>query len=270
MTEGISYLAGAELPVVIVNIMRGGPGLGGILPSQSDYFQAVKGGGHGGYRCLVLAPSTVQEAAEMVQEAFDLADKYRNPVMILGDGIMGQMMEPVEFKRTVQPEDLPVKPWATTGARGRTPNIVNSLHLAPEALEAHDWKLQAKYERMAREDCRHEAYRLEGDLDVLFVAYGTVARIVKTAIEALKGKGVRAGLFRPLTLFPYPGEALAQAALRAKHILVSELNCGQMLEDVRYHVGKGRPVAFFGRTGGMITTPEELVDEAAKLAGARA
>jgi 2-oxoglutarate ferredoxin oxidoreductase subunit alpha len=267
MTEGISYLAGAELPVVIVNIMRGGPGLGGILPSQSDYFQAVKGGGHGGYRCLVLAPSTVQEAAEMVQEAFDLADKYRNPVMILGDGIMGQMMEPVEFKRTVQPEELPVKPWATTGARGRRPNIINSLHLAPESLEAHDWKLQAKYERMAQEDCRHEAYRLEGDLDVLFVAYGTVARIVKTAIEALKGKGVRAGLFRPLTLFPFPGEALAQATLRAKHILVSELNCGQMLEDVRYHVGKERPVAFFGRTGGVITTPEELVDEATKLAG---
>jgi 2-oxoglutarate/2-oxoacid ferredoxin oxidoreductase subunit alpha len=267
MTEGISYIAGAELPVVIVNIMRGGPGLGGILPSQSDYFQAVKGGGHGGYRCLVLAPSTVQEAAEMVQEAFDLADKYRNPVMILGDGIMGQMMEPVEFKRTVQPEDLPVKPWATTGAKGRRPNIINSLHLAPENLEAHDWKLQAKYERMAAEDCRYEAYEMDGELDVLFVAYGTVARIVKTAIAALKARGVRAGLLRPITLFPYPGDALASAAARAKHILVSELNCGQMLEDVRYHVGKARPVTFFGRTGGMITTPEELVDEAIKLAG---
>jgi 2-oxoglutarate ferredoxin oxidoreductase subunit alpha len=202
----------------------------------------------------------------MVQEAFDLADKYRNPVMVLGDGIMGQMMEPVEFKRTVRPEDLPPKPWATTGAKGRKPNVVNSLHLDPESLEAHDWKLQAKYDRMAREDCRHEAYALDGDVDVLFVAYGTVARIAKTAIEALKGKGVRAGLLRPVTLFPYPGEALAQAARRARHILVSELNCGQMLEDVRFHVGKERPVAFFGRTGGVITSPEELVDEAVKLA----
>ena len=266
MTEGVSYIAGAELPVVIVNIMRGGPGLGGILPSQSDYFQAVKGGGHGGYRCLVMAPSTVQEAAEMVQEAFDLADKYRNPVMVLADGIMGQMMEPVEFKRTVRPEELPPKPWATTGAKGRTPNVVNSLHLDPESLEAHDWKLQAKYDRMAAEDCRYEAWNLDGDVEVLFVAFGTVARIVKTAIEVLKERGVRAGLFRPRTLFPYPGEALVRAAQRAGHILVSELNCGQMLEDVRYHVGKERPVAFFGRTGGVITTPEELVDEAMRLA----
>jgi 2-oxoglutarate ferredoxin oxidoreductase subunit alpha len=269
MQEGISYIAGAELPVVIVNIMRGGPGLGGILPSQSDYFQAVKGGGHGGYRCLVLAPSTVQEAAEMVQEAFDLADKYRNPVIVLGDGIMGQMMEPVEFKRTVRPEDLPAKSWATTGAKGRKPNIINSLHLAPENLEEHDWKLQAKYERMSREDCRHEAYRLEGELDVLFVAYGTVARICKTALDLLAARGVKAGLFRPLTLFPYPGPALAAAAEAAKHVLVSELSCGQMVEDVRFAVGGTRPVAFFGRTGGMIMTPEELVSEALKLTGQR-
>ena len=265
MAEGISYIAGAELPVVIVNIMRGGPGLGGILPSQSDYLQAVKGGGHGGYRCLVLAPSTVQEAADLVQEAFDLADKYRNPVMVLGDGIMGQMMEPVEFKRSVGPDELPEKPWATTGARGRKPNVVNSLFLDPEALEAHDWKLQAKYDRMAIEDCRHDIWRLNGEVDVLIVAYGTVARIAKTAIEMLAGSGVKAGLFRPVTLFPYPGAALEAAAGRAKHILVSELCCGQMLEDVRYHVGKNRPVAFFGRTGGVIMTPEELVEQALKL-----
>jgi 2-oxoglutarate ferredoxin oxidoreductase subunit alpha len=266
MQEGISYIAGAELPVVIVNIMRGGPGLGGILPSQSDYLQAVKGGGHGDYRCLVLAPSTVQEAADLVQEAFDLADKYCNPVMVLGDGIMGQMMEPVEFKRTVQPEDLPAKPWATTGAKGRKPNIINSLHLAPESLEAHNWKLQAKYERMAREDCRHEAWRLDGDVDVLFVAYGTVARICKTAIDALSARGVKAGLFRPISLFPYPGDALVQAAAQARHVLVSELSCGQMVEDVRYHIAGKRPVTFYGRVGGMIMTPEELVAEALKLA----
>ena len=267
MMEGLSYIAGAELPVVFVNIMRGGPGLGGILPSQSDYFQAVKGGGHGDYRCLVLAPSTVQEAADLVQEAFDLADMYRNPVMILGDGLIGQMMEPVEFKRSVQPEDLPPKPWATTGAKDRRPNIINSLHLDPEKLEAHNWKLYRKYEEMAKTHCRHEAWNLDGEVEVLFVAYGTVARICKTAIETLKTRGVKAGLFRPVTLFPYPGEALAKAALQAKHVLVSEMSCGQMVEDARYHVAGKRPVAFYGRTGGMIMTPEELVDEAIKLVG---
>jgi 2-oxoglutarate ferredoxin oxidoreductase subunit alpha len=266
MQEGISYIAGAELPVVIVNIMRGGPGLGGILPSQSDYLQAVKGGGHGDYRCLVLAPSTVQEAADLVQEAFDLADKYRNPVMVLGDGLIGQMMEPVEFTRSIQPEELPVKPWATTGAKGRKPRLINSLYLDPEKLEAHNWKLAAKYADMAKHDCRHEAWNLDGEVDVLFAAYGTVARICKTAIEALKGRGVKAGLFRPITLFPYPGEALAAAALKARHVLVSELSCGQMLEDVRLHVAGRRPVTFYGRVGGMIMTPEELVDKALELA----
>jgi 2-oxoglutarate ferredoxin oxidoreductase subunit alpha len=269
MQEGISYIAGAELPVVIVNIMRGGPGLGGILPSQADYFQAVKGGGHGDYRCLVLAPSTVQEAADLVQDAFDLADKYRNPVFVLGDGIMGQMMEPVEFKRSVRPEDLPAKPWATTGAKGRKPNVINSLYLKPEELEAHNWKLVAKYEEMARTDCRYETWHLDGDVDVLFVAYGTVARICKTAIDTLRSQGVKAGLFRPITLFPYPGQALIQAAERAKHVLVSEMSCGQMVEDVRYHVAGRRPVAFYGRVGGMIMTPEELVGEARKLAATR-
>jgi len=269
MMEGISYIAGAELPVVIVNIMRGGPGLGGILPSQSDYFQAVKGGGHGDYRCLVLAPSTVQEAADLVQEAFDLADKYRNPVMVLGDGLIGQMMEPVEFKGSVKPEDLPRKPWATTGAKGRKPNIINSLYLDPEKLEAHNWKLAAKYAAMAENECRHEEWNLDGEMEVLFVAYGTVARICKTAIETLKEQGVKAGLFRPITLFPYPGEALCKAAENVKHVLVSELSCGQMVEDVRYHVAGKHPVAFYGRVGGMVMSPEELVNEALKLVGRR-
>ena len=267
MMEGISYIAGSELPVVIVNIMRGGPGLGGILPSQSDYLQAVKGGGHGDYRCLVLAPSTVQEAADLMQEAFELADRYRNPVMVLGDGLIGQMMEPVEFKRSIQPEELPAKPWATTGAKGRKPNTINSLYLDPEKLEAHNWKLAAKYTDMVRNECRHEEWNIEGEVEVLFVAYGTVARICKTAIETLRERGVKAGLFRPITLFPYPGEMLGKAAEKARHILVSELSCGQMVEDVRYHVAGRRPVAFYGRVGGMIMTPEELVDEALKLVG---
>ena len=267
MQEGISYIAGAELPVVIVNIMRGGPGLGGILPSQSDYLQAVKGGGHGDYRCLVLAPSTVQEAADLVWEAFELADKYRNPVMVLGDGILGQMMEPVEFKRSVNPEDLPPKPWATTGAKDRTPNLINSLYLDPEKLEAHNWRLAAKYAAMAEQECRHEGWSLDGEVDVLLVAYGTVARICKTAIEALTARGVRAGLFRPISLFPYPGEALRSAAAKARHVLVSELSCGQMVEDVRYHVEDRDRVAFYGRVGGMIMSPEELANEAVKLLG---
>jgi 2-oxoglutarate ferredoxin oxidoreductase subunit alpha len=189
--------------------------------------------------------------------------------MVLGDGIMGQMMEPVEFKRSVQPEDLPPKPWATTGAKGRKPNLINSLHLDPEDLEAHDFKLQAKYERMAQEDCRHEEFGMDGRLDVLFVAYGTVARIAKTAIELLQARGVKAGLFRPITLFPYPGPALAEAAERTKNVLVSELSCGQMVEDARYAIAGKRPVAFYGRTGGVIMTPEELADEAVKLAAAQ-
>jgi len=267
MQEGISYIAGAELPVVIVNIMRGGPGLGGILPSQSDYLQAVKGGGHGDYRCLVLAPSTVQEAADLVWEAFELADKYRNPVMVLGDGILGQMMEPVEFKRSVNPEDLPPKPWATSGAKDRKPNLINSLYLDPEKLEAHNWRLAAKYAAMAEHECRHEEWSLDGEVDVLLVAYGTVARICKTAIEALRERGVKAGLFRPITLFPYPGAALGKAAAKAKRVLVSELSCGQMLEDVRYHVPDRDRVAFYGRVGGMIMSPEELANEAVKLVG---
>jgi 2-oxoglutarate ferredoxin oxidoreductase subunit alpha len=267
MMEGISYIAASELPVVFVNIMRGGPGLGGILPSQSDYFQAVKGGGHGDYRLLVLAPSTVQEAADLVQVAFDKADYYRTPVMILGDGLIGQMMEPVEFTRTVKPEDLPAKPWATTGAKGRKPNIINSLYLAPEALEAHNWHLQKKYAEMVEKEQRWETFNLEGGADVLFVAYGSVARIAKTAIDLLKEKGVKAGLFRPISLYPYPGDALVEAVGKAKHVLVSELSTGQMLEDVKYHARHLREIHFYGRVGGMIMTPDELVAQALTLVG---
>lgn len=265
MQEGVSYIAGAGLPVVLINVMRGGPGLGGILPSQSDYFQATKGGGHGDYRCLVLAPSTVQEAADLVQDAFDLADKYRNPVYVLADGLIGQMMEPVEFKKMVKPEDLSEKPWATTGMKGRKPNIINSLYLEPEDLEKHNWKLKAKYDEMEKVEKKWELFNYEGGADVLFVAYGTVARIAKTAIDDLKAKGVKAALFRPITLFPYPGEALEKAASKCKKILVSELSTGQMLEDVKYYLGKEREVAFYGRVGGMIMTPDELVEEALKL-----
>jgi 2-oxoglutarate/2-oxoacid ferredoxin oxidoreductase subunit alpha len=265
MMEGLSYIAGAELPVVFVNIMRAGPGLGGILPSQADYFQATKGGGHGDYRCLVLAPSTVQEAADLTMEAFELADKYRNPVMILGDGLIGQMMEPVEFKRHVEPEDLPAKPWATTGAQGRPKRVVNSLYLRPEDLEQHNIALAAKYRAMEAE-IRSETYCADGELDVLIVAYGTLARISRTSIDALREKGLKVGLFRPVTLWPYPSDALWQTAQRARHVLVAELSMGQMVEDVRAAVAGRRPVDFYGRAGGMVMTAEELADAAEKLA----
>jgi 2-oxoglutarate ferredoxin oxidoreductase subunit alpha len=266
MMEGISYMAGSELPAVIVNIMRGGPGLGGILPSQSDYHQATKGGGHGDYKVIVLAPSTVQEAADLVMDAFDLADKYRNPVMVLGDGLIGQMMEPVEFKREVKPEDLPPKPWASTGAKGRERNIINSLYLDPESLEAHNRDLFKKYQSMEAE-IRYEQYQLEDNLHVLIVAYGTVARIARTAMEELKGGNIKVGLFRPITLFPFPRQALLAAAMKAKKILVCELSCGQMVDDVRAVVGERRPVDFYGRVGGSIHSPEEIVTEVKRLAG---
>ena len=267
MAEGLSYMAGAELPVVIVNIMRGGPGLGGILPSQSDYFQATKGGGHGDYRVLVLAPSTVQEAADLMFEAFDLADKYRNPVMMLGDGLIGQMMEPVEFRKTIDPADLPVKPWATTGCGGRQRNVINSLYLKPEELEDHNWHLAAKYREMAKE-VRHATYKADGEMDVLVVAYGTVARIARTAIDSLEEKGIKVGLFRPVTLFPYPTDALLQTAARARRVLVTELSTGQMVEDVRAAIGGRQPVDFYGRVGGMVMAAEELAAQIEKLAAA--
>ncbi len=267
MMEGVSYMAGAELPVVIVNIMRGGPGLGGILPSQSDYFQATKGGGHGDYRVLVLAPSTVQEAADLTLEAFDLADRYRNPVIVLGDGIIGQMMEPVEFKKSVDPSELPDKPWATSGCRGRKPNIVNSLYLKPEELEEHNWHLYRKYQEMAKE-VRHATYKADGEMDVLVVAYGTVARITRTAIDLLRETGLKVGLFRPITLYPFPAEALLQAAGAARHVLVTELSTGQMVEDVRAVVGPRKPVDFYGRVGGMVMSAEELAGQIQKLSSA--
>jgi 2-oxoglutarate ferredoxin oxidoreductase subunit alpha len=267
MVEAMSYMAGAELPVVIVNIMRGGPGLGGILPSQSDYMQATKGGGHGDYRVLVLAPSTVQEAADLTIEAFDLADKYRNPVIVLGDGVIGQMMEPVEFKRTVDPSELPEKPWATSGCRGRNPNIINSLYLKAEELEEHNWHLYRKYQEMTRE-ARHATYNADGEMDVLVVAYGTVARIARTAIDSLRETGLKVGLFRPVTLYPYPADALLQTAERARQVLVTELSTGQMVEDVRAIIGRGKPVDFYGRVGGMVMSAEELADQIRKLAAA--
>jgi len=261
MSEGISYLAGAELPVVIVNIMRAGPGLGGILPSQSDYFQATKGGAHGDFRLLVLAPWSVQEAANLVQDAFDLADYYRNPVLVLGDGLIGQMMEPVEFQEGRSPcKELQPKTWASTGFKGDRPRaVINSLFLDPEELERHNFKLKAKFDAMVRDEIRCDEIGTEEDYDVLIVACGTVARVCSTAMEELREQGIRTAMVRPVTLFPYPYAAVRRAAAKAKAVLVVELSTGQMIEDVSLAVRATRPIHFHCRVGGMLVSPEEVI-----------
>ena len=264
--EGISYIAGAELPCLIVNMMRGGPGLGGIQPSQTDYFQATRGGGNGDYRLLVLAPADVQELVDLVIEGFDLADKYRNPVMILGDGMIGQMMEPVEFKSR-EMKYLPQKDWATDGTKGRRkPNVINSLYLDAEDLERHNKILQDKYQRMRDEEIRVESYNLE-DADVVISAYGTTSRIAKTAIAKLEKEGYKVGLIRPISLYPYPYEEFDKIKDDCKGILTVEMNTGQMIDDVKIAV-KGRiPTYFYGRSGGMIPTPEAIVNKVKEIYG---
>lgn len=264
--EGISYIAGAELPCVIVNMMRGGPGLGGIQPSQTDYFQATRGGGNGDYRLLVLAPANVQELVDLVIEGFDLADEYRNPVMILGDGMIGQMMEPVEFKENKK-RDLPNKDWATTGTKGaRKPNIINSLYLNAEDLEKHNEKLQAKYNMMREKEVRVESYNIE-DADVVISAYGTTARIAKTAIDKLEKEGYKVGLLRPISLFPYPFDEFNKIKDDCKGVLTVEMNSGQMLDDVKIALNGRMPAYFYGRTGGMIPTPEAIVEKVKEIYG---
>ena len=264
--EGISYIAGAELPAVIVNIMRGGPGLGGIQSSQADYFQATKGGGHGDFRLCVLAPSTVQEAVDLTMEAFEIADRYRNPVMVLGDGIIGQMMEPVQFKKEIDPAELPKKEWATDGARGRPRNIINSLALDPQDLENHNLVLKAKYEQMKEQEVRYATYLLD-DADRAIVAYGTTARIATSAIEMAREQGIRVGLIRPISLFPFPEKIIAEAANRLDSFLTVEMSLGQMVEDVRLAVNGKKPVFFYGRTAGMVPSPEEILEQIILMGG---
>jgi len=257
--EGITYIAGAELPCVIVNMQRGGPGLGSIQPAQSDYFQAVKGGGHGDYKMLVLAPATIQEMVDLMGKAFDLADEYRNPVMILGDGILGQMMEGVEFPAEETQVTIAEKPWATTGAKGRRPNVINSLFLDPVELEKHNHHLQRKYDRMTKE-VMWENYQTD-DAELVLVGYGSSARIAKAAVDLARTQGIKAGLFRPITLFPFPKEALQQACKQAKHVLTVEMSMGQLVEDVRYNLEFKVPVHFYGRCGGMVPTTRAVLEE---------
>lgn len=263
MQEGLSYLVGAELPAVIVNIMRGGPGLGGIQPAQGDYFQAVKGGGNGDYHMIVLAPNSIQEAVDVMQHAFLLAEKYRNPVMLLADGMIGQMMEPVEWKQqTHDPADYQVPEWATTGRGGREKHrIINSLYIESEILEAHVLRLFDKYHQIAKNEVMYEEKGME-DASVVLCAYGIPARIAEKAIDLLRADGVKAGLFRPITLWPFPSVRLQEIALlpQVSSFVTVELSMGQMVEDVRLAVNGVKPVHFYGRPGGAIPTPSQVRD----------
>lgn len=256
--EGITYMAGAELPAVIVNMMRGGPGLGGIQPAQSDYYMSTRGGGNGDYRHVVYAPSSIQEAVDYVQEAFDVADYYRMPVIVLADGMIGQMMEAVEFNKKEATRQLEPKTWATTGTKGeREHNIINSLYLEAAELEKHNHKLQAKYDIIEKTEARYENLMVE-DAEIVLVAYGTTARIVKNAVLQLRDEGIKAGLIRPITLWPYPVEAFK--GLVAKNMLCVEMSMGQMVEDVKLAVECKIPVHFTGRVGGMIPEPTQIIN----------
>ncbi|MFW6006321.1 MAG: 3-methyl-2-oxobutanoate dehydrogenase subunit VorB [Candidatus Bipolaricaulota bacterium] len=261
--EGISYLAGSELPAVIVNIMRGGPGLGNIQPAQGDYFQATKGGGHGDYRLIVLAPSTVPEAAELTFEAFDLADKYRNPVIILADGMIGQMMEPVELPTPVDTSDLPSKRWATTGADGRDSNTIRSFAMGAEALKKINQGLQEKYENIKEAETRYEEVGVNNP-DILLVAFGTVARIARSTRRLAEEQGINLGIFRPITLWPFPGDRLAELSKKVDTVLTVEMNAGQMVEDVRLSVDSDINTPFYGEQGGVVPDPSRILQEVKK------
>jgi 2-oxoglutarate ferredoxin oxidoreductase subunit alpha len=259
-SEGISYIAGAELPCVIINIVRGGPGLGSIQPAQSDYFQATKGGGHGDYSMPVFAPASIQEMVDLIQDAFDVADAYRTPCMVMGDGMLGQMMEPVEFRERVVRE-LPAKDWAADGMKDRgTHNVINSLYLESAELEIHNMHLQEKYQRIKANEVRYELMNCDHDNDVILVAYGTTSRICKNVIKNAEQMGIKLGLIRPITLWPFPSQAFEETLAKTRFgYLTVEMSAGQMVEDVRLAVNGRMPVEFYGRTGGMIPHPEDIL-----------
>jgi 2-oxoglutarate ferredoxin oxidoreductase subunit alpha len=263
MQEGLSYIVCSKLPAVIVNVMRGGPGLGNIQPAQGDYFQMTKGGGHGDYNAIVLAPSTVQETVDLIVEAFDLADKYRWLVTIIADGMIGQIMEPVEMPEMREVERRQ-QPWALSGAKGRPKNVITSLYLGAENMEKVNLELQAVLEKIVAHEVRYETFMAD-DADILIVSYGTAARIAETAIRQARGKGVKVGLFRPITVFPFPYAELREAAL-GRQILVVELNAGQMLEDVRLAVKDEVSITFYGKMGGIVPLPGDILEEIKKLA----
>lgn len=269
MQEGIAYMAGSEIPGLIVNVQRGGPGLGTIQPSQSDYFQATRGGGNGDYYVIVLAPNSVQEMADFVDLAFELAFKYRTPAMILSDGVIGQMMEKVVLPpikpRKTEEEIRRLYPWATIGRTpDREPNIMTSLELKPEIMEKRNLHLQAKYDEIRRNEVRYETQQMD-DADYMIVSFGSAARISEKAIEIAREEGIKVGLFRPITLWPFPSEQISAAAKGKKGVLVAEINAGQMIEDVRLAVNGAVPVEHFGRLGGIVPEPEEIVEALKQL-----
>ena len=262
-TEGISYLAGADLPAVIVNVMRGGPGLGGIQPSQSDYWQATRATGHGDFHPIVIAPSTIQEMADGIKSAFDLADTYRTPVIVLIDGLLGQMMEPVALPEPS--ESTTEKPWAATGHGGARPqNVINSLNLDTPALERSNIERFKRYEKIKAKEQRVELYRTD-DAELVIVAFGACARVARTAIDKARDEGIKAGLIRPITLVPFPVDAIEKAIEQVKAFLVVEMNMGQMVEDVRLVVAGRTPVTFFGHTAGIVPTPAEVLAQLKEL-----
>lgn len=259
MQEAISFLAGAELPAVIVNIQRGGPGLGNITASQGDYFQAVKGGGHGDYRCIVYSPFNVQEMWDLTMRAFDKADEYRTPVVILGDGVVGQMMEPFHPTKYVRPR-LPKKDWILNGCKGRRPRVVRSLCMGQGELEQKNYELCRKYDLVRKKEVMFDEHDTE-DAALLVVAFGIAARIALSAVQELRKEGKKVGLFRPVTLFPFPEKRIREMARKGKKFMVVEMNAGQMVEDVRLAVNGAADVVFYGRPGGVVFTPEELYDK---------
>jgi 2-oxoisovalerate ferredoxin oxidoreductase alpha subunit len=265
MQEGISYLAGAELPCVIADITRGGPGLGNIAPEQSDYHQVVKGGGHGSYHTLVLAPSSGQEMCDLTVLAFSLADRFRNPVVLMADGVIGQMMEPVSFPTA--PIEVPAKPWALRGDRTTRSNLISSFHMLPEELERHLQHLEQKYDEARQSIPMAELDRAE-DAEIIVLGYGIVARLLQSAIEEVRKLGIRAGLFRPITLWPFPSRKLRRLADETSQLLVVELSNGQLVDDVRLAVEGRCPVHFYGRVGGVLPTVTELVTQIVELSGA--
>ncbi len=263
--EGVSYSAGSELPIVIIDVMRGGPGLGNIAPEQSDYNQVVKGGGHGNYKCIVLAPNCGQEMCDLTMLAFDLADKYRTPVYVLTDGFIGQMMEPVEFPESIEIDPTAKSDWAIMGTAETKHNLINSIYLEPEEMENHNVKLQNKYKKIMENEIRFDEYMAD-DAEIIISGYGIVSRILRSAIDVVREKGIKAGLIRPITLFPFPIDEFKKYAARVDNILVCELSNGQMVEDVRLAVGKQKAnVHFYGRMGGVVPTVEELVEKITKI-----
>jgi len=266
--EGVSYIAGAELPCVIVDIVRGGPGLGSIQPAQSDYNQATKGLGHGDYNMPVLAPASIQEMVDLIQDAFDIADTYRTPCMVMGDGMLGQMMEPVEFKERPA-KSLPEKTWAANSLNGRTEhNVINSLYLAPEALELHNIHLQEKFKAIKENEVRYEIFNCENECDLIMVAYGTTSRICKNVIKMAAKEGITLGIVRPISLWPFPEEAFEKTIGKTKHGYLSvEMSCGQMVDDVKLSVLGRKPVNFYGRSGGMIPEPIDILNKVKEIIG---